>query len=573
MLIISTAGHIDHGKTSLIKALNDFDGDNTPEEQKRGITIDLSFSHLEHISFVDVPGHESLVKTMIGGIQSEYAMLVVDINEGLKAQTLEHIFILKIMGVKNIILVLNKIDLCQDIDAKKQEILKQLDFTPIRVFLVSAKNKLGIDELKKYLLSLKVPNYEDFALKINVDRVFNVKGVGLVATGILKSGKLECKTYLSDDLENIQIKSIEVQHKNVESVVAPARVAFVFKGNLKVGNIIYSKGYLRSANEIYTTLEGELKHDENVLFCAANKQIEAKFLQYDRFAKFVLKKPIALSFNEPFVVLKNARAVAGGVVLNPLTEPLKKSKMIELLNALEQKDFKSAFALLNQNHSSGFGLFCAPQRFNLSTQKALEYAQEVGEIVDLNGACVYAKKALEDTKNNIKELFIKNPYSLQSAKSLEKSLGIDEFLCDLALKDLDFLEFNNGLFYKKGEKLEKLLENNEDKIYNELNCLTPKAPYNIYDELNLDRKSGDDIMKRLCSKNKVKRLAHNYFISTQALEEFVKNISPILKIGVGVQELKNEYDLSRKYAIALLEYLDTLKGVKNIDNKRYLMQN
>ena len=573
MLIISTAGHIDHGKTSLIKALNNFSGDNTPEEIKRGITIDLSFSNLEHISFVDVPGHESLIKTMIGGVQSEYAMLVVDINEGLMPQTLEHIFILKIMGVKNIILVLNKIDLCQNLDEKKEEILKKLDFTPIKTFLVSATKNIGINELKEYLLSLPVPNYEDFALKINVDRIFNVKGVGLVATGILKSGKLECKNYISDENKNIQIKSIEVQHKSVDSVNAPARVAFVFKGELKVGNIIYSKGYLRSANEIYTTLEGDLKHDENVLFCAANKQIEAKYLNYENYAKFVLKKPIALSFNEPFVILKNARAIAGGVVLNPLTEPLKKAKMIELLKALEQKDFKSAFALLNQNHSTGFGLFCAPQRFNLSTEQALEYAKIVGEIVDIKGACVYTKKALEEVKTQIKNLFIKNPYSLQSAKSLEKSLGADEFLCDLALKDLDFLELNNGLYHKKGEKIEKLLENNEEKIYKELNSLTPKAPYNIYDELNLDRKSGDDIIKRLCSKNKVKRLAHNYFISVIALDEFVKNIQGLLKLGVGVQELKNEYNLSRKYAISLLEYLDTLKGVKNIDNKRYLMQN
>ncbi len=571
MLIISTAGHIDHGKSSLITALNGFVGDSTPEEIKRAITIDLSFSNLDDISFIDVPGHENLLKTMIGGIQSEYAMLVVDINEGLKAQTLEHIFILKIIGVKNIILVLNKIDICKNIKESKEKIIKELSFTPSAVFLVSAKNGDGIDELKKYLLALPRPSYEDFALKINIDRVFSVKGVGNVATGLLKSGKLECKNYMNEDGKSIQVKSIEVQHKSVTEAYAPARVAFVYKGELKPSDIVYSKGYLRTTKEVFCTLVGELKHNEEVLFCCANKQISAKYLKYEEFAKFELSKPCAFTFNEPFIVLKNSRALAGGRVLNAICEPLKKNKMISLLRALRDFDYKSAFRILNTNHKTGFGLFCAPQRFNLSTEKALEYAKEVGEIVDLNGACVYAKEALLSTKEKIIELFNKNPYSLQSAKSLEKSLGIDEFLCNLALKDIKDLEVSNGLYHKIGVKLEKILESNEDIIYNKLNSLTPDAPYNIYDELNLDRKSGDDIIKKLCFKNKVIRLAHNYFISKIALDTFIKDILPELKNGVGVQELKQKYDLSRKYAIALLEYLDTQKGIKNIDNKRYLM--
>ena len=571
MLIISTAGHIDHGKSSIIQALNGFSGDSTPEEIRRGITIDLSFSNLDDISFVDVPGHENLIKTMIGGVQSEYAMLVIDINEGIMPQTLEHIFILNIMGVKNIILVLNKIDLCDDVASKKEKILNELDFKPSKVFLTSTKTKEGIDELKKYLLSLNRPNYKDFALKVSIDRVFSVKGVGNVATGLLRSGFLECKSYMNERGESVSIKGIEVQHKNVLNVYAPARVAFSYKGDLKKGDLLYSKGYLRPSKEIFCTIQGELKHNENVLFCALNKQIEAKYLEFDEFAKFELNKPCAFTFDEPYVVLKNARAVAGGVILNAVTEPLKKSKMIELLKALKNKDFKNAFVILNQNHSSGFGLFCAPQRFNLTTTQALEYAKEVGEIVDLNGACIYTKKALESVKNKIKELFNKNPYSLQSAKSLEKSLNYDEFLCELALKEINNLEFSNGLYHLKGVKVEKILENNEEIIYKKLNTLTPQAPYNIYDELNLDRKSGDDIIKKLCLKNKVIRLAHNYFISKDALDEFLNNVKNDLKDGVGVQELKQKYDLSRKYAIALLEYLDTLKNIKNIDNKRYLM--
>ncbi|WP_267524562.1 selenocysteine-specific translation elongation factor [Campylobacter sp. MG1] len=570
MLIIQTAGHIDHGKTSVIKALNGFNGDNTPEELRRGITINLSFSNLDDISFVDVPGHESLLKTMINGVQSDYAMLVIDINEGIKEQTLEHIFILKIMRVKNIILVLNKIDLCDDLKKAKNDIINQLDFIPNRIFLVSAKTNEGIEELKEYLLNLPRPDYEVSSTRINIDRVFNVNGIGTVATGLLKSGILECKNLINENQQNILIKSIEVQHKNVDIIKAPARVAFVFKGELKKGDVLYSKGYLRTSKEIYATLVGCLKHDEKVVFCSGNKQIEAKFLEYQGFAKFELCKAAAFIFDEPYVILKNGRAVAGGRILNSITEPLKKAKMVELLKYLEQKNFKEVFKILNTNHSNGFGLFCAPQRFNLTTEQALDYAKEVGEIVDCNGACIYTAEALNKTIDKIKKLFFKNKFSLQSAKSLEKSLGTDEFLCDMALKNIEELEFNNGLYHLKGMQVDNILENNEDIIYKELNSLTPKAPYNIYDDLNLDRKSGDDILKKMCLANKVIRLSHNYFINKNILDEFVLEIKDELKSGIGVQELKNKYNLSRKYAIALLEYLDTLNYVKNINNKRYL---
>ncbi len=130
-IIIGTAGHIDHGKTSIIKALNGFDGDNLKEEQEKGITINLSFSHLKNsninLAFIDVPGHENLIKTMISGAFAfKICLFVVDINEGLKAQSIEHLKVLEFLGVKDIILILNKLDLCEDIEYQKNLILKEL---------------------------------------------------------------------------------------------------------------------------------------------------------------------------------------------------------------------------------------------------------------------------------------------------------------------------------------------------------------------------------------------------------------------------------------------------------------
>ncbi|MBK1994080.1 50S ribosome-binding GTPase, partial [Campylobacter novaezeelandiae] len=124
-LLIGTAGHIDHGKTSLIKALNGFEGDTLKEEKDRKITINLSFSNLnfkdKHISFIDVPGHKDLVKTMISGAFGFSACLfVVDINEGLKEQSLEHLEVLELLGIKDIILIFSKCDLCENLKEQSE---------------------------------------------------------------------------------------------------------------------------------------------------------------------------------------------------------------------------------------------------------------------------------------------------------------------------------------------------------------------------------------------------------------------------------------------------------------------
>ena len=133
-IIIGTAGHIDHGKTALIKALNGFEGDSTNEEKQRGITIDLSFSNLSqgqrNIAFIDVPGHEKLVKNMIAGAFGfDYVMIVVSAAEGIKPQTVEHIEILNLLGLKEIIVVITKKDLvsAEDLQLKKEEILEFLN--------------------------------------------------------------------------------------------------------------------------------------------------------------------------------------------------------------------------------------------------------------------------------------------------------------------------------------------------------------------------------------------------------------------------------------------------------------
>lgn len=186
-ILLASAGHIDHGKTALIKALNGFESDSTNEEKRRGITIDLSFSHLTkddvNVAFIDVPGHENLLKTMISGaFGAQGALLVVSSTEGLKAQSLEHIRILEFLGIKNIILCITKCDLA---DSKRRAEVKKAcldelekhDFKLLESFELSIFDEGSIDTLRQFLLSLRIKSEQISCLpRYYVDRLFNIKG-------------------------------------------------------------------------------------------------------------------------------------------------------------------------------------------------------------------------------------------------------------------------------------------------------------------------------------------------------------------------------------------------------------
>ena len=202
-IIIGTAGHIDHGKTALIKALNGFEGDSTNEEKQRGITIDLSFSNLsqgqKNIAFIDVPGHEKLVKNMIAGAFGfDYVMIVVSAAEGIKPQTVEHIEILNLLGLKEIIVVITKKDLvsAEDLQLKKEEILEFLDGFDFKIkFMheVSIFEKESIEKLKTSLFSINntIKQEENF-FRYYVDRVFSPRGIGTVVPHFKEGRKSTC---------------------------------------------------------------------------------------------------------------------------------------------------------------------------------------------------------------------------------------------------------------------------------------------------------------------------------------------------------------------------------------------
>ena len=594
MLIIGTAGHIDHGKTSLIKALNGFEGDTLKEEQERQITLSLSFSSLEKegkkLSFIDTPGHKDLLKTMISGAFALNACLfVVDINEGLKAQSLEHLSVLELLGVKDLILVLNKCDLCEDIDAKTKEITTQLSLKPLKIFHTSVRSNLGIESLKNYLFSLQEKESKEAIFRFYIDRVFSLKGIGTIVTGSLNEGEIALKEKIIclDTQKELIVKNIQNHDSNLNAIKAPARVALSLNcdyKNLQKGFLLSKKGFFKPFLQIEAYMKAPNLTHQNYVFCVGTKQLEAKIhilkeLKIgEYYAEIRFKKPMYLCFDERFILLENGRVKGGGVVLNPVSEPLNKELKLKLLDLLLNKDFLNAFDLLKNAHKKGFGLLSSYQRFKLSHTQALNVANNLqNAFIDEKNYNIYDTSSINLLQNSIHKILAKNPYAMLSAHSLAlRNAWASEAFCAFVLQNIPNLDFKEGIFFKKGVEFEKLQEKNSNALYEKIKAqaLQVEAPYNLYESLELDRKSGDLMLKKLTKEGLVVRLAHNLFIDKATLLNFKEELLNLLKnTSLDVQTMKTRFHFSRKYAIAYLEYLDLDEKIIKKDEKRFLKSN
>ena len=699
-LIIGTAGHIDHGKSALIKALNGFDGDTLALEKQKGITIDLSFSHLrrgeKNIAFIDVPGHENLVKTMISGAFGFSACLfVVDINEGMKAQSIEHLQVLRLLDCKNIILILSKCDLCENLNERQSAILRQLEgfnLNFLGVFQTSIKDEKSIEKLKDFLFALSPAKADESAVfRYYIDRVFSLKGIGTVVTGSLNEGFVEGgeKIFCLDNAQNLLVKNVQIHDSNAPSASAYNRVALSLNCDykeLKKGYLLSKKGYFKGFAEADgVVLASELKHQSELLFCVGSRQVAAKVAILREFegkfyVHFSFEKPLFLCFNERFILLENARLRGGGRILNPLSEPLKKEQKNKFLSLLERASeklknaenlgiesvnlkanlgknlnnlnakntqnlnensnanlknlstknsenfdenlnnfngkngensnensnknssnlnsknaqnlnknlpqnkqkiqiFLEVFEFLKNTHKLGFGLLSSYQRFKLTHEQALQVAKALNNaFVDEKEMNVYDLSAVQNIKEFIRFVLAKNDYAMLSANFIATRLAwASEAFCEFVLDQMPAeLDFEGGIYFKKGMNFEKLERKNHDALFAALKKegIKPTAPYNLYDFLEIERSVGDKMLKKLTKNGLVLRLAHNLFIEKSALVGLESQCLKLLESqALDVQAMKAYFGLSRKYAIAYLEWLDKNEKITKVGEKRILRQN
>jgi selenocysteine-specific elongation factor len=237
-MIIGTAGHVDHGKTALVKALTGVDTDRLAEEKRRGITIDLGYAYAGDLGFIDVPGHERFVHTMLAGASGiDTALLVVALPEGIRPQTREHVQILSLLGVDRGVVALTKADLAADripeVTAELRQLLADTGLADAAMIAVSTISGQGIDELRSVLLASAAPKRDvDGYPRLAVDRAFTLSGAGLIVTGTLVSGRIavEDRLLLSPTGLDVRVRGLHAQNRPANAAVAGQRVALNIAG-------------------------------------------------------------------------------------------------------------------------------------------------------------------------------------------------------------------------------------------------------------------------------------------------------------------------------------------------------
>jgi selenocysteine-specific elongation factor len=333
-LVLGTAGHIDHGKTWLVRALTGVDTDRLPEEKARGISIDLGYAPLElpdgrRLSLIDVPGHERFVRNMVAGATGiDLFLLVIDAAEGARPQTHEHLAILRLLGIERGVVAVTKAD-AVDEETLELALGEARELVPQAPALaVSAKTGLGLDELKRALVDAAAdlePAHATGPTRLFVDRVFTLRGIGTVVTGTLWSGSIREGTRLRAEPVglDVRVRSVQVHDRPVETAEAGQRVAVslpgVERGNLRRGVALVEPGEYPVSYRLDVALD-ELEPIEDgrrLHVHHGTAEVHARVVRAgERFAQLRLAAP-AVAARGDRVVLRDGTTLGGGRVLDP----------------------------------------------------------------------------------------------------------------------------------------------------------------------------------------------------------------------------------------------------------------
>ena len=365
--ILGTAGHIDHGKSSLIKALTGTDPDRLPEEKKRGVTIELGFAHMQlgdhEVGIIDVPGHADFVNNMVAGVGSlDIAVFIVAADDGWMPQSEEHLHILNYLGVNNVIIALTKADLAEDIEFTIELVKEELIGTTLeeaKIIPVSSHTGEGIDTLKAEVLERikqlkQAPNNR--IPRLSADRMFSPTGVGTVVTGTLTGGDISAGDSLSCQPENLSasVRSVQSYSQKVETAHHGTRTALNIpdlplyergKSGVQRGSVITLSDTLEPTSVIDVTLTRQerpirgqaatirdLKHTEVVILHHGTSRTKARVILHSQnqlpvgetcFAQLRLEQPICACIGDRIVIRDGAQqgTLAGGIILDASAQP------------------------------------------------------------------------------------------------------------------------------------------------------------------------------------------------------------------------------------------------------------
>lgn len=620
-VIIGTAGHIDHGKTTLIKALSGIETDTTQEEKDRGMSINLGFAYFDlpsgkRCGVVDVPGHEKFIKNMLAGVSGiNLVLLLVDSREGIMPQTKEHIDILTLLGIENYIIVMTKIDLVEE---EYRELVKEdiqefiagtvLENSPI--IEVDSISKKGLDILletiDKKTEDIEAKNIEKNA-RLNIDRSFQVKGFGTVVTGTLTEGIVNVGDELVIYPKGIKtkVRNIQVHAKDVEKAYAGQRTA-INLANIKFDDV--KRGdTLATADSLIKTymLDSEIKliNDERanlelwdrVRVYIGTEEVMARVVPLgtdllkageSSFAQLRLEDEIAVKNYDKFIIRTYSPmiTIGGGVILD--ASPKKHSRFNEEILEKLKVQLEGNTSDLIANYILSHNNYLVSKD---SIVKDLQLPEEeiVESIVQLiETATVYEtklgyihKKKYEEVLEKLKKLLVEYHNRFKLKVGIPKIEVLSKFKLSQkeTLELLDLFIANNEIRLEGNLVAEKDFVVNYDKKQLAEKERIEKAlleggftPPTIKDLTN-GEKMKVEILESLID-NTIVRLDADLVLHANVLKEAIQKVEDHFSANeqMGLAEFRDMTGSSRKYSMAILEYIDKLGITRRVENYRVL---
>ena len=610
-IVVGTAGHIDHGKTALVKALTGTDTDRLAEEKARGMTIDLGFAYLDQsITIIDVPGHEKFIRNMVAGVSTIHiALLVIAADDGIMPQTKEHLHILKLLGVKQGIIALTKTDLADDhdwidlVELEIQDLVADTFLKDAPIVRTSIETGEGTETLKQAILtqSKNIETELDRGFfHLPVDRVFSKKGFGSVVTGTVLSGK----TKIGSDLEIIpgnqkaKVRGIQTHGTETSSVKMGDRAAINLAGTdlneLYRGTVIADPYWVNSTKKLIahvTLIEDtrwKLKNRQRVHLHLGTAEVVARAVMQDTLeagqsgnALFYLEKPIAALMDERFIIrsLSPMETIGGCVVLDSNPIPIRKE--LKLWTAsLQESPSERIKQFVSQYWKSPKSLGNWARHFQTTESQVKNWIKSE-EIKNEKGFLFTSEKrdeSMEYIREVLTQFHKENPYKKSLSQDRLKdathfSTNWLSYILDYMVDELIKLE---GGFALKSHSV--VLSDSDASLAKILEDSVKQAGYAILNAKELSSENPKitlEILYILKGEGKIIEVGRGLWIHGDVLDKLKDDLCLFFTANpqLNVSDFKTITNTTRKSAIPLLEYSDKHGLTERVGNSRIKGEN
>ncbi len=605
-IIAGTAGHIDHGKTALVKALTGIDADRLEEEKRRGITIDLGFAHLQltpalRLGFVDVPGHERFVKNMLAGVGGiDLVLLVIAADESIKPQTREHFDICRLLGIPRGIVALTKADLVDEdilglVRLEVEELVAGSFLEGAPAVAVSSTTGAGLDDLRKELVRVAAAVPEKNAAghcRLPIDRVFSIRGFGTVATGTLISGSIqkeqEVEVYPAG--RKLRVRGVEVHGSKSDRAVAGQRTAVnladIEPAELKRGDVLSEPGRFRAVQKVDCRLDllgsaKPLKHRAPVHFHSGTAEIEAEVRLLGgatilkpggtAYARLVLRDAALLLPGDRFIIrmFSPVVTIGGGVVVDPGEHRYRKGEDVQArLDVLASPDAAARIALLVRETECGMGLLDLIAHTGMQEREIAPAAARAPLVAIPQPQPWYVDRGwFQATRDRlvktVRQFHAQQPLlpgiPKQDLRSRELP-GAPPFVLDALLADAKEIVVEGETVRTRGHQV-VLKEDEEqaraaiERAFEQAGLSTP-ATAEVLAKSGVEAARARRLLDILLREKRLVRISEDLVFHRSAIDSLRKLLAPRKAQRFNVGTFKEWTGISRKYAIPLLEYLD-----------------